>query len=259
MSDGPSPLVRTELHDGIATVVLDDPARRNALSWDMVRALSSAIEAAADAGCRALILRHTPPVFSAGGSLDDLLHPKAPLDQMYDAFRALDRVGAPSIAVVDGAAVGAGLNLLLACDVALCSPESRFDVRFLQAGLHPGGGLLWRLRRAVGPQAAAAMTLFGDVVTGEQAARVGLVWRCVPCDGLLAEATELARRAAAYDPELVRRVKATLADVEGVEDPEEAIVREAAAQRWSMDRPEFAASLRQLRERVGRGDRREPV
>ncbi len=213
----------------------------------MVEALSSAVAAAAAAECRALVLRHTPPVFCAGGSLDDLLHPRAPLKRMYDAFRALDRVGAPSIAVVDGAAVGAGINLLLACDVVLCSPESRFDVRFLQAGLHPGGGFLWRLRRVLGPQAAAAMTLFGEVVTGEEAARIGLVWRCVRRDELLAEATALARRAAGRDPELVQRVKATLAEVEGVDDPEEAMALEAVAQRWSMDRPQFTESLRQLR------------
>jgi enoyl-CoA hydratase len=253
--NGAAALVRSEMVDGIATVVLDDPDRRNALSWEMVQALSSAVAAAAAAECRALVLRHTPPVFSAGGSLDDLLEPKVPLEQMYDAFRALDRVGAPSIAVVDGAAVGAGINLVLACDVALCSPESRFDVRFLDAGMHPGGGHLWRLRQVLGRQAVAAMTLFGEVVTGEEAARIGLVWRCVARDELVAEATALAQRAAARDPELVRRVKATLADVEGVHDAEEAMARESVAQRWSMDRPQFAASLQELRARIGRGDR----
>jgi enoyl-CoA hydratase len=255
MSDATAPLVRTETVDGITTLTLDDPARRNALSWDLVRALRDAVEAAVAPSCRALILRHTPPVFSAGGSVDDLLEPKASLEETYGAFRALDRAGIPTVAVVDGAAVGAGINLVLACDVALCSPESRFDVRFLDVGIHPGGGQLWRLERSVGAQAAAAMTLFGEVVTGEEAARLGLVWRCLSAPDLQAEAIRLAARAAGHDPELVARVKETMRSVGGVADPEAAIALELEAQQWSMERPEFERSLRALRRRLGREDR----
>jgi enoyl-CoA hydratase len=252
MSSDRASLVRIEQSDDLVTIVLDDPARRNALSWDMVNALCRAIDSAVAAGCRALILQHAPPVFSAGGSVDDLLEPKAPLENMYDAFRALDRAGVPTVAVVDGAAVGAGINLMLACDLALCSPESRFDVRFLDVGIHPGGGQLWRLRRSLGAQTVAAMTLFGEVLTGEQAARLGLVWRCMPSPDLRAEAMRLAARAAAHDPELVAKVKATLHAVDGVDDPEGAIGLEREAQQWSMERPQFQAELLALRHRLGR-------
>ncbi len=257
MSDFGSELVRSDTVEGITTLVLDDPGRRNALSWDLVRALRDAIETATAAGCRALIVRHTPPVFSAGGSVDDLLDPKVPLDETYGAFRALDRAGVPTVAVVEGAAVGAGINLVLACDIALCSPESRFDVRFLDVGIHPGGGALWRLRRSLGAQAVAAMTLFGEVLTGEQAAHLGLVWRCLPSSELGEEARRLAARAAAHDPELVAKVKATLRDMEAVDDVEASIVLEREAQQWSMARPEFESGLRALRARLGRaGDGR---
>ena len=252
MSSDGTALVRSETVDGITTLVLDDPAHRNALSWDMVRTLRDAVEAAAESGCRALILRSTPPVFCAGGSVDDLLHPKAPLAEMYGAFRALDRAGVPTVAIVDGAAVGAGINLVLACDIALCSPESRFDVRFLDVGIHPGGGQLWRLRRSLGAQGVAAMTLFGEVLTGEQAAHLGLVWRCLPSRELRDEAIRLAGRAAAHDPELVAKVKATLHAVDGVDDAETAVALEGEAQQWSMERPQFEAALRELRERLGR-------
>ena len=255
MSGDTSALVRTETADGITTLTLDDPARRNALSWDLVRALRDSVEAASASGSRALILRNTPPVFSAGGSVDDLLEPKVPLDEMYGAFRSLDRVGIPTVAVVDGAAVGAGINLVLACDIALCSPDSRFDVRFLDVGIHPGGGHLWRLDRTLGAQAAAAMTLFGEVVTGEEAARLGLVWRCLPAPDLAAEAIRLAARAAGHDPELVARVKETMHSVDGVASPDAAIALELEAQRWSMERPEFERSLRALRGRLGRETR----
>jgi enoyl-CoA hydratase len=252
MSGDTAPLVRAETADGITTLTLDDPARRNALSWDMVQALRDAVEAATASGCRALILRNTPPVFCAGGSVDDLLEPKAPLDEIYGVFRALDRAGMPTVAVVDGAAVGAGINLVLACDIALCSPGSRFDVRFLDVGIHPGGGQLWRLDRSLGSQAVAAMTLFGEVLTGEQAARLGLVWRCLPAPELHDEALRLAARAAGHDPELVARVKATIRAVDGVADVNAAIALELEAQRWSMERPEFETALRALRGRLGR-------
>jgi enoyl-CoA hydratase len=154
-------LVRVEEADGITTVVLDDPAARNALSWALVSALADAVEAAAAGGSRALILRHAPPVFCAGGSVDELLEPKVDLEEIYRAFRVLDQAPMPTVAAVDGAAVGAGITLLLCCDVAICTPRSRFDLRFLDVGIHPGGGALWRLDRVVGRQGTAALTLFG--------------------------------------------------------------------------------------------------
>lgn len=253
MSAAPSP-VRVRRDDGVVTIVLDDPARRNALSWDMVCALRDAIDDAAGSGCRALVLGHTAPVFCAGGSVDDLLEPKAPLEDMYGAIEALDRATMPTVVAIDGAAIGAGLNLLLACDVAVCTPESRFDARFLDVGLHPGGGQLWRLERAVGRQAAAAMTLFGEVLDGEAAATRGLVWRCVAPDELAGEAARLARRAAERDAELVGVAKRTLGGSSSARTPSEAIALELGPQRWSMARPAFEQSLRELRARLGRSE-----
>jgi enoyl-CoA hydratase len=243
-------LVRVEESDGVTTVVLDDPGTRNALSWEMVRALTRAIEEAA--GSRALILRNTPPVFSAGGSIDDLLEPKVPLEDIYRVFRALDQAPMPTVAAVDGAAIGAGINLVLCCDVALCTPRSKFDVRFLDVGIHPGGGSLWRLSTVLGRQGAAALTLFGESLDGAEAARRGLVWRCVDEADLPAEAMLLARRAAAHDPELVARTKQTLAAALAVDNAEAAMALELEPQRWSMNRPSFLASVQELRERLGR-------
>jgi enoyl-CoA hydratase len=247
-------LVRVRQDDGVVTIVLDDPARRNALSWDMVGALREAIDGAARSGCRALVLANTAPTFCAGGSLDDLLEPKAPLEEMYGAFEALDRAPMPTVAAVDGAAIGAGLNLVLACDVAVCTPESRFDARFLDVGLHPGGGQLWRLERAVGRQAAAAITLCGEVLDGDEAAARGLVWRCVAPDRLCAEAERLARRAARRDAEVVAAAKRSLEASSSVRTASEAIALELGPQRWSMGRPAFGQSLRELRTRLGRNE-----
>ena len=249
MSGGP---VRVEESAGITTVVLDDPGARNALSWELVRSLSEAIDGAAAHGSRALVLRNTPPVFCAGGSVDELLEPKVGLEEIYRAFHALDEAPMPTVAAIDGAAIGAGITLFLCCDVAVCTPASRFDLRFLDVGIHPGGGALWRLERVMGRQGAAALTLFGEVLDGEEAERRGLVWRCVGADDLAAEAGQLAQRAASRDPELVSRTKRTMTSVAAVDDPAAAIALELAAQRWSMERPAFQASLGALRERLGR-------
>jgi enoyl-CoA hydratase len=244
--------VRVEESDGVTSVVLDDPGARNALSWDLVRALREAVEGAAARGARALVLRNTPPVFCAGGSVDELLEPKVGLEEIYGAFHALDEAPMPTVAAIDGAAIGAGVTLFLCCDLAICTPASRFDLRFLDVGIHPGGGALWRLERALGRPGAAALALFGEVLDGEEAARRGLVWRCVGAKDLLAEAGRLARKAAARDPELVSRTKRTMASGAAVDEPAAAIELELAAQRWSMERPEFQASLGELRERLGR-------
>jgi enoyl-CoA hydratase len=248
MPGGP---VRVEESDGITTVVLDDPAARNALSWELVRSLSEAIEGATARGSRALVLRNTPPVFCAGGSVDELLEPKVDLEEIYRAFHALDEAPMPTVAAIDGAAIGAGITLFLCCDLAICTPASRFDLRFLDVGIHPGGGALWRLDRVLGKQGAAALTLFGEVLDGDEAERRGLVWRCVGADDLAAEAGRLAQIAASRDPELVSRTKRTMASVVTVDGPASAIDLELAAQRWSMERPAFQASLGDLRERLG--------
>jgi enoyl-CoA hydratase len=241
--------VRVEQEDGITTVVLDDPDSRNALSWGLVRELSEAIASASDSRC--LILRNTPPVFSAGGSIDELFEPKAPLEDVYRAFRALDEAPMPTVAAVDGAAIGAGMNLVLCCDVALCTRRSRFDVRFLDVGIHPGGGSLWRLQSAIGTQGAAALTLFGETLDGIEAARRGLVWRCVDEADLLQDAMEMAQRAARRDRELVARTKRTMTAALTVGDAAAAIDLELEPQRWSMGRPSFLGSLQELRERIG--------
>ena len=90
---------------------------------------------------------------------------------IYEGFLRVLRSPLPTVAAVNGPAVGAGLNLALACDVRLAGESARFDTRFLRIGLHPGGGHAWMLDRAVGPQAAAAMVLFG--AAARRAARRG--------------------------------------------------------------------------------------
>ncbi|CAO5239291.1 enoyl-CoA hydratase-related protein [Frankia sp. AgKG'84/4] len=234
--------------DGVALLTLTDPAHRNALSYEMSTAIAAAVASATAAGAGAIVLAADPPVFCAGGNLDDLISPRVPLAATYAGMFAHAPV--PTIAAVGGAAVGAGVNLPLACDVILASPSASFDPRFLDVGIHPGGGHFWRLAGRVGAQGAAALGLFGDRLTGEEAAGVGLAWRCVPDEELLERAFALARRAAGRQGDLVARAKQTLRASLAITSEDDAVALELTAQQWSVDRPGFADHVREIRDRL---------
>jgi enoyl-CoA hydratase len=106
------------------------------------------------------------------------------------------------------------------------------------------------LRNAVGPQAAAAMVLFGQILDGEAAERIGLVWRCVDDDTLLDEAVALAARAASGPKQLVTEVKRSLTDMAGIDVHLDAVERELDPQVWSVEQPWFAERLAALRSRI---------
>lgn len=249
-SPGP-PLVRWELVEGgvgVGVVTLADPGRRNALSPELSSDLASAVSSSLSAGARALVLAADPPVFCAGGSLDELLSPTVPLEDTYAGLLALDACPVVTVAAVGGPAIGAGVNLPLACDVVVVSPSAVFDPRWLDVAIHPGGGHLWRLSRRVGPQLTAAMVLCGETLSGPEAVTAGLAYRCVPDAEVLAVSLSLARAAARRDAALVARTKATLRATPPSLDA--AIAGELAAQRWSMSRPEFTATVDAIRTRL---------
>jgi enoyl-CoA hydratase len=252
-----APLIRAAIDDnGVAQLTLADPEHRNALRLEMTRALASAVADAVAEDARAIVVAADPPVFCAGGSLDDLLEPRAPLEESYAGFLVPARCPVPTIAAVAGACVGAGVNLPLACDVIVTTAAARFDPRWLDVGIHPGGGHLRRLSDRIGRQGAAALVLCGEVLDGTDAARLGLAWRCVPDNELLPAAHTLARRAAQRDGELVQRTKATLDASLGIAD-DAAIAIELEAQRWSMGRPGFRAGVEKIRDQLAaRADRR---
>src|SRR5215216_742882 len=191
-------LVRTAVRDGVATLTLDNPEERNSLTAAMVADITAAMdEIEADETIGALVVTGAPPAFCAGANLGNLRDADgASLGNVYEGFLRIARSPLPTLAAVNGAAVGAGMNMALGCDVRIAAERARFDTRFLQIGIHPGGGHTWMLRRIAGPQVAMAAVLFGEVMDGAEAARVGLVHRCVDDDALAATAQEMAARAA---------------------------------------------------------------
>jgi len=245
-------VIRTDVGEGVAVVTLDDPNRRNALSVEMVDEIVAAFERLeADDTVGAVVVTGAPPAFCAGADLSHLgAGPEAGgLRSVYEGFLRVGRSPLPTIAAVNGPAVGAGVNLALVCDVRLAGRSARFDTRFLQLGLHPGGGHTWMMNRILGPQGAAATVVFGETVDGEQAERVGLAWRCIDDDRLIGEARAMAARAAAAPRALVRRVKQTLREAPSVRGAEEAVGLELEAQLWSMRQPEFAERMAARRKR----------
>lgn len=244
--------VLVDIVDGVATVTLNEPDKRNAISLTMVEGIGEAFDALeADDAVGAIVLTGAPPAFCAGADLSHLgASREEGLRHIYEGFLRLSRSPVPTLAAVNGAAVGAGLNMALSCDVRLAAEGARFDTRFLQLGIHPGGGYTWMLRRIAGVQATMATGVFGDVLDGREAERVGMVWRCHPDDELLEAAQAMAARAAAAPRELARRVKATIADMATIADHGGAVERELTDQLWSMDQPAFAERLAAIQARI---------
>ena len=244
--------VQIDIADGVAVVTLDAPDRRNALTLAMVDEITAGLDAVeADPTVGALVVTGTAPAFCAGADLSHLGESQREgLLRIYEGFLRIGRSPLPSIAAVNGAAVGAGVNLALVCDVIVAGESSRFDTRFLQLGIHPGGGHTWMLQRRVGPQTAAAMVLFGQVLDGRQAAAAGLAWSCVPDDELIATARQLAAAAAAAPRDLVARIRETMTDVRALDDHGDAVERELDPQVWSINQPVFQEKLAALQQRI---------
>src|SRR5262245_48720498 len=240
--------VQVEHHDAVALVTLIDLERRNAMTATMVTEIVATFDALeADGKTAAVVVTGAAPAFCSGADVANLGALARATDEterrsvvaIYEGFLRVLRSPLPTVAAVNGAAVGAGMNLALACDVRIAGASARFDCRFVQIGLHPGGGHTWMLERAVGPQAAAAMVLFGARVDGPRAVEIGLAWACHPDDALTREAIEFAAGAGRAAIPLLGRTKATLREVPWQPDFDAAVATEVTNQAWSLSQGWF--------------------
>ena len=234
--------VRVEQREAVSVVTLVDEARRNAMTAPMVEEIVETFDTLErDGTTGAVVVTGAPPAFCSGADTSSLGaiasagndRERRSVVSIYEGFLRVLRSPLPTVAAVNGPAVGAGLNLALACDVRIAAASARFDPRFVKIGIHPGGGHLWMLERAVGPQTAAAMVLFGARVDGARAVELGLAWSCHPDDELLARAVEFAAGASAPIP-LLGRVKQTLRAAPWQPDFDAAVATEVAQQAWSL-------------------------
>jgi enoyl-CoA hydratase len=245
-------LVLVDTTDGVATLTLDNPGERNSLTAPMVAEIIAAMdEIESNEQIGAVVVTGAPPAFCAGANLGNLAEStEESLGAIYEGFLRIARSPLPTLAAVNGAAVGAGMNLALGCDVRLAARRARFDTRFLQIGIHPGGGHTWMLRRIAGPQTTFAAVVFGDVIDGTEAERLGLVHRCVDDDQLLGAAQEMAARAASAPRELVIEVKRTIGAMADVREHPAAVKRELDPQVWSTRQPWFAEKIAALQAKI---------
>jgi enoyl-CoA hydratase len=264
----PPELVRVERSGpggAAALVVFDDPERRNAMTEAMGRALADAMaRLAADASVRAVVLTGAGAAFSAGGDLAMLEEKsraaraapgepgrsanRAFMRTFYRLFLSVRDLPVPSIAALNGAAIGAGLAVALACDLRVAAHEAKLGLNFTKLGIHPGMGSSWTLPRLVGPAHAADLLLTGRIVDGAEAERIGLVNRCVAREQVVPQALALANEICACAPIAVRQTKQALARTFAVELDEQ-LDFEADQQAICYETADLAEGLRATRER----------
>lgn len=247
-------MVIYEVSDGIATLTLNNPQERNSMTADMVAEIVTAMDAAeSDPNVRVVIVTGTAPAFCAGANLGNLAEAtRESLLGIYEGFLRVARSPLPTIAAVNGAAVGAGMNLALGCDVRIAARSAKFDSRFLQLGLHPGGGNTWMQLRIAGLQTTMATVAFGEVLDGAAAERAGLVWKCVDDDALLSTARDFAAKAAVAPKELLVSIKKTVIDIGAVPTHTEAVEFELGPQVWSTRQPWFRERLAALQAKISK-------
>jgi enoyl-CoA hydratase len=245
-------LIRVDVTDGVGTITLDDPARRNAVTLEMCEELDEAItELEHNGSVNSLVVTGAPPAFCAGADLTHLGDSaEEGLLAIYEGFLRVGRSPLPTIAAVNGAAVGAGMNLALICDVRLAGRSARFDDRFLNLGIHPGGGHTWMFQNICGPQATMAAVVFSTVLDGEEAVRVGLAHQVYDDDELLAAAQEMAARASTVPRELVLKTKQTIQDIKYLTSQRSAVEHELGPQAWSTRQPAFRELLAKLKAKI---------
>lgn len=231
---------------GVRLVTLTDPDRRNAMDAQMGAELIEASAAlAADPDTRAVVVTGAGKAFCAGADLPALFgdaerpvsvtHDE--LQRYYRAFFSVLELPFPTIAAVNGAAVGAGLNLAMACDVRIAGPRAAFGATFAKIGLHPGGGCTWFLVRALGSSRALQTMLLADPLDAEKAVAWGLAEGVEPDP--VAAALELAGRFAAVDAGLARNIKRSVGIAVETGDLRAVLEYESWAQAASASSPQL--------------------
>jgi enoyl-CoA hydratase/carnithine racemase len=224
--------------EGVALLTLDNPDQRNAMSDQMTASWTAAIdELAADRSVRVVVVTGAGSAFCSGGNTSWIAsEPDATVDELrarmlpfYRAWLSIRRLEVPTIAAVNGHAIGAGMCLALACDLRYAAAGARLGVPFVKLGMHPGMGGTHLLPEVVGESHARDLLLTGRVVDADEALRIGLVSRVHEPETFLDDVLTTAREVAATAPIATRLTTLALRDG-GHADLEQALQWEAMAQ-----------------------------
>lgn len=259
-----SDLILLERDGDVAVLTFNDPERRNAMTQAMGEAFAGHVaRLASDLSLRALVLTGAGRAFSAGGDLG-MIQARADegaaqpgvarrgirdgMHAFYELFLSVRQLACPTIAALNGAAVGAGLCVALGCDMRLASRKAKLGLNFARLGIHPGMGATWTLPRLVGPAHAAELLYTGRLLEGQEAARIGLVNRALDPEDVLPEARKLAAEIAGASPIANRGIKQALERSAGA-SLEDQLGFEAARQAECFESGDIREGLAAARER----------
>jgi 2-(1,2-epoxy-1,2-dihydrophenyl)acetyl-CoA isomerase len=240
----------------VATLTLNRPEARNALDLGMRDELAAALgELEQDGAVRAVVLTGAGGHFCAGGDVKSMAarrmtaaEGRARVESLNRFVLRLFEFPKPTLAMVDGVAVGAGCNIALACDLVVASDRARFGQVFARIGLVPDGGGTWLLPRLVGLARAKELVFTADIIDAAEALRIGLVNRVVPAAELQPTVRALAARIAAGPPGTLALAKALL-NRSGTQELGPALEREALAQGHAITSDDHAEGLRAFLEK----------
>ncbi len=252
------PAVLYELRDGIAEIALNRPDNRNSMTPDVLAGLADAVaRAKGDASARCVIVTGRGKSFCAGADFRARSEPdpnaayRAPHERSYDTyapFLSLLDLEVPTIAAMQGHAIGGGLGLALVCDLRVAARDAKYGANFVRLGLHPGMASTYLLPRLMGVPSAVELLLTGRLVDGEEAARRGLAHYAVAADEVLGKARELAREIASAAPLAVRWTKRSI--YQGLAwDPKGAARLEGQVQSRTLETEDFREGTRALLEK----------
>lgn len=243
-------MVKCDVRGKVAVLTLSNPGKMNALTAAMGDQLGEVTKALDFKQVGAVVVTGEGNAFSAGGDFGFLTDRSNDtgsrntliMRQFYRRFLSIRDLPVPVLACINGPAIGAGLCFALGADIRIASKSAKLGVTFVGLGLHPGMGCTYTLPRLVGPQIAARLLLTGDVVSGEEAAKLGLVLEAVEDAEALPRTIALADRIAAQAPVAVRGCVRSLrmAHDEGFD---KALHREADAQSYCYSGPDFKEGL----------------
>jgi enoyl-CoA hydratase len=242
---------------GVVVLTLDLPDRRNAMTAELTTAWQATIaELASDADARCVVVTGAGSAFCAGGDVGwigadadaSVAALRARMMPFYRAWLGIRELEIPTVAAVNGPAIGAGLCLALACDLRYATPTAKFSAPFTTLGMHAGMAATWLLPEAVGIPAARELLFTGRAVAGDEAVHLGLVNRILPAEGFLDAVLEVATGIASTAPVATRLTKVALARG-GHADFDAALQWEGLAQPITLATDDLQEGLAAARER----------
>lgn len=263
-TDSPEPMIQCERNGDVVTLCFNDPDHLNAMTAQMGQVFSDRIAAlATDDSLRAVVLTGRGRAFSAGGDLDMLTLQSTDgrnrpgvawrdirntMRSFYKLFLSVRDLSCPTIAAINGPAIGAGLCVALPCDMRFVARNAQLALNFTKLALHPGMGATWTLPRLVGPALAAELLYTSRRFSGEEAARIGLANRALEGEEVLKVAVEVAGEIAACGPLAVRGVKQAL-ERSAAATLEDQLTFEASLQAQNFESEDALEGITAVRER----------